>query len=173
MTSRNPAAMPATPEALDARAERLLADHRERLQRIVQRPLKAPAGPAVEPERLEHLLQQAQELYWNELAWEQITADEADRGRLVELMFPGLLAFVDGLLLRESNRDSAAPAIPRPTVVEGVLRFLAGRSVRAWEESGEEAEAERLVTERLIDLVLYRLYAVAVEGTPRLDTDDD
>ena len=165
--------MPSAPDALDARAERLLAEHRERLQRILQRPLRAPAGPAVSPERMEHLTQQAEELYWNELAWEQLTADEADRGRLVELMFPGLLSFVDALLLRETNHDSPAPATPRPAVVERILAFLAGRSVRAQEESGEEAEAERMVTERLIDLVLYRFYSVPVEGTPRLVTGDD
>ncbi|HUH11932.1 MAG TPA: hypothetical protein VMK65_02435 [Longimicrobiales bacterium] len=165
--------MPTAPDALDPRAERLLAEHRERLQRILQHPLRTPAGPPVSAERLAHLCQQAEELYWNELAWEQLTGDEGDHSRLVELMFPGLLAFVDGLLLRETNTDSAAPAMPRPAVVERILQFLAERSVRALEESGEEAEAERLVTGRLIDLVLYRLHSVPVQGTPRLVTDDD
>lgn len=165
--------MASPPDTIDLRVERLLAEHRERLRDILQRPLRLPAGPDVPPERLAHLTQQAEELYWNELAWEQITAEETAGGSaLVEFMFPGFLAFVDGLLLRETSPDSPAPAMPRPRVVEEILRFLAARCVAPDEGEGEESAAERMVTERLIDLVLYRLYSVPVEGTGRLDGAD-
>lgn len=161
------------PETRDLRVERLLADHRDRLHAILQRPLRVPAGPEVPQERLIHLRQQAEELYWNELAWEQLTEEETAGGsRLVEFMFPGFLAFVDGLLLRETNPDSPAPAVPRPRVVEEILRFLGGRCVELAGQDGDDAAAERLITERLIDLVLYRLYSVPVEGTGRLDGAD-
>lgn len=165
--------MPTPSDTIDLRAERLLSEHRHRLRDILQRPLRLPAGPEVPPERLIHLRQQAEELYWNELAWEQITSEESARGsRLVEFMFPGFLAFVDGLLLRETSPDSPAPAVPRPRVVEEILRFLAARCIELEGKEGEESAAERLITERLIDLVLYRLYSVPVEGTGRLDGND-
>lgn len=157
-----------------ARADRLLMRHRERLQRIVQRPLRTPTGPAVSAATLQHLRQQAEELYWNELAWERLTSEETVGGsRLVEFMFPGFLAFVDGLLLRETTPDSPEPARPRPLVVEEVLRFLAGRCVALAEDSRGEAPVERAITGRLIDLVLYRLYALPVEGVERLDAAHD
>ncbi|NIP78683.1 MAG: hypothetical protein GWM90_05545, partial [Gemmatimonadetes bacterium] len=53
----------------------------------------------------------------------------ADSG-LVELTFPGFLAFVEGLLLREVMPDSLAPARPRPEVVEDILAFLAARTMQ-------------------------------------------
>lgn len=165
------------PQTSATSGQRLLAAHRERLESLVQRPLDRPSGPEIPPERRSHLRQQAVELYWNELSWEQITADQMGGGtRLVELMFPGLLAFVDGLLLRETNPDSTAPATPRPEAVEDLLQFLARRCVELEEEVEESASIERLITRRLIDLVLYRLHGVPVEGreldTDRLDVDE-
>jgi len=85
---------------------------------------------------------------------------------LHELMFPGLLAFVRGLLLTEANPDALAPAEPRPEVVEDLLRFLAGRLLEIDEQlardpdSAEQLEAERLATDRLIDLVLHRFHGL-------------
>lgn len=157
--------------------QRLLAAHRQRLESLVEHPLDRPAGPELPADRRAHLRQQAEELYWNELSWEQITADQMGGGsRLVELMFPGLLAFVDGLLLREASPDSSAPAIPRPDAVEDLLDFLARRCVELEDEDEESATVERLITHRLIDLVLYRLHRVSVEGmeldTARLDADE-
>ncbi|MFO7895187.1 MAG: hypothetical protein R6U63_15855 [Longimicrobiales bacterium] len=166
-------------EALD-RGREFLADRRKRLARLIQRPLDPPTGSGdLADDRRAFLLEEAQELYWNELSWEQITEEEglAESG-LVELTFPGFLAFIEGLLLREVMSDSQAPASPRPEVVEDVLLFLATRVVQLQGVDAEESRIERDVTTRLIDLVLYRQHDVDVEeaeqleeGTP-LDTDE-
>ena len=48
------------------------------------------------------LREEAEDLYWNELEWEHITDEEAlEEGPLTTLTFPGFLAYVRGLLLRE------------------------------------------------------------------------
>ena len=75
----------------------------------------------------EYLKGEALDLYWNELEWEHLTDEEAlEEGPLTPLTFPGVLAFVRGLLLHEVMPDSLAPANPRPQVVEDILDFLAG-----------------------------------------------
>jgi hypothetical protein len=111
------------------RAQAYLRQRRARLSRLIQRPLSPPpASGDLEAEHRSFLREEAEELYWNELSWEQVTEEEglADSG-LVELTFPGFLAFVEGLLLREVMPDSLAPASPRPEVVEDILLFLAAR----------------------------------------------
>jgi hypothetical protein len=112
------------------------------------------------------LREEAEELYWNELEWEKLTSEEMRRGgsELVELAFPGFLAFIDGLLLKEVNRDSLAPASPRPEVVEDVLLFLSRRHLELLVETEPALRLEREMTERLIDLVLYRLHGLPVDG---------
>lgn len=141
----------------------LLRRRRDRLSELVGAPLRTPKGPPIAPERRSFLREEAEELYWNELAWEKLTDEEMIGGsELVELTFPAFLSFVDGLLLREVPPDSAATASPRPDVVEDVLAFLAELclDVDRHEEIGP-LEAE--MTSRLIDLVLYRLHGVEVE----------
>jgi hypothetical protein len=144
---------------------------RKRLSRLLQRPL-APPKPSADltEESRRFLLEEAEELYWNELSWEQITEEEglADSG-LVEFTFPGFLAFTEGLLLREVMPDSLAPARPRPEVVEDILHFLAARCVELGSSDGEESRMEREVTQRLIDLVLYRQHGIDVEEVERLE----
>ncbi len=157
-------------EALE-RGQRFLARRRERLARLIQRPLDPPSGRGDLPaDRRRFLLEEAEELYWNELSWEQVTEEEglADRG-LVELTFPGFLAFIEGLLLREVMPDSLAPASPRPEVVEDILLFLAARSMQLEENEEEDSRIEREVTVRLIDLVLYRQHDIDVEEFERLE----
>lgn len=142
-----------------------MARRRQRLARLIQRPLTPPSGSGdLTEERRRFLLEEAEELYWNELSWEQVTEEEglAESG-LVELTFPGFLAFVEGLLLREVMPDSMAPARPRPEVVEDILEFLAARTVQLGRADGEESGIEREVTLRLIDLVLYRQHDIDVE----------
>ena len=159
-----------TREALE-RGRAFLARRRQRLSHLIQRPLTRPTGSdGLSEERRRFLLEEAEELYWNELSWEQVTEEEgiADRG-LVELTFPGFLAFVEGLLLREVMPDSLAPASPRPEVVEDVLLFLATRCVQLAGAEDEEARVEREVTVRLIDLVLYRQHDVDVEEFEQLE----
>ena len=153
-----------TPEALE-RGREFLERRRKRLARLIQRPLDPPAGSGdLEDDRRAFLLEEAEELYWNELSWEQVTDEEGlSESGLVELTFPGFLAFVEGLLLREVMPDSQAPANPRPEVVEDVLLFLATRCVQLEGVDDDEARMEHEVTVRLIDLVLYRQHDVDVE----------
>jgi hypothetical protein len=162
------------------RVDTLVRGRRERLARLLGRPLSEPAGHAspLTPEARRHLVEEAQELYWNELEWENITDEEAsDEGApLSEMAFPGLLAFVRGLLLTEANPDALAPAEPRPQVVEEVLRFL-GRRVLELEDalSGADVEdeerlrAELQMTDRLMDLVLYRFHGLAPRDVERVE----
>ncbi len=159
-----------TPEAVD----RLVASHRRRLARLLQRPVEPPAGSGIGEDRRRYLLEEAEDLYWNELSWEQLTEEEglAESG-LVEFTFPGFLALVEGLLLREAMPDSQAPASPRPEVVEDVLRFLARRHLELEGERDRESAIEREVTRRLMDLVLYRLHDIDVEEVERLEQTPD
>jgi len=126
-------------------------------------------GERLAPERLEYLLKEAEELYWNELAWEELTDEErVSGGPLTELVFPGFLSFVDALMLAPDDFLKATGPAPRPEVVEEILRFLAERHIAATEELGRGADSENLVwaramTGRLIDLVLYRLYGLSRE----------
>jgi hypothetical protein len=146
---------------------RYLRERRARLVRLVGTQLRTPKGPPTTPERMRFLREEAEELYWNELAWEKLTDEEMIGGsELVEYTFPAFLSFVDGLLLREVSADSVAGAEPRPDVVEEVLLFLAGRCLSTDDE--EIGALEREMTSRLVDLVLYRLHGVETAGVNRL-----
>jgi hypothetical protein len=151
--------------------EIFLARRRARLEKVLQNPLVAPRASGVTPARRAFLLEEAEELYWNELEWEKLTEEEMSAGgsELVELTFPGFLAFIDGLLLKQANVDSPVPATPRPEVVEDVLLFLARRCLELLPAQDAQARLERVMTERLIDLVLYRLHDLAVDGVDRLE----
>ena len=141
-----------------------LARRRAHLEHVLQHALVPPRSSGVAEERRQFLLEEAEDLYWNELEWEKLTTEEMRRGgsALVELTFPGFLAFIDGLLLKEVNEDSPAPASPRPEVVEDTLLFLSRRYLELLAETG--AQLEREMTARLIDLVLYRLHGLPVDG---------
>jgi hypothetical protein len=141
-----------------------LARRRARLEQILQSPLVPPRPSGIDAERRKFLLEEAEELYWNELEWENLTSEEMKGGsELVEFAFPGFLAFVDGLLLKEANADSQVPARPRPEVVEDVLLFLSKRHLELLPETNEQSVLEREMSARLIDLVLYRLHGIAVD----------
>jgi hypothetical protein len=128
-----------------------------------------PVGRLAEPlapDRLAYLRHEGEELYWNELVWEELTDEEAiTGGHLTEMVFPALLAFVDGLLVDHVAHDSPAPACPHPDAVEEILLFLGERYAEATAdlESGCDSQKvvwARLMTRRLVDLVLCRLYRV-------------
>jgi hypothetical protein len=146
--------------------EVLLARRRARLEHLLQHPLVPPRPSGLAAERRNFLREEAEELYWNELEWEKLTAEEMRTGgsELVELAFPGFLAFIDGLLLKEVAADSLAPPSPRPEVVEDVLLFLARRYLELLPEQDADRRLERGMVERLIDLVLYRLHGLPVDG---------
>jgi hypothetical protein len=158
--------------------EILLARRRARLERLLQHPLVPPRPSGISEERRRFLLEEAEDLYWNELEWEKLTSEEMRAGgsELVELAFPGFLTFIDGLLLKEVAADSVAPASPRPEVVEDVLLFLARRYLELLPETDAQLRLEREMVERLMDLVLYRLHGIPVDGydpfaLSRLDED--
>ncbi|MCZ6824265.1 MAG: hypothetical protein O7E50_01090 [Gemmatimonadetes bacterium] len=153
------------------RATTLLKGRREKLERALGRPLAVPEparGADLSESEREHLRNAATDLYLNELAWENITDEEQVEGEpLAELAFPGFLAFIQGLLLEQVMPDSLAPANPRPEIVEDVVRFLAERVVALQDGLGgsgdgdaEEEARDLAVTDRLIDLVLFRLHGV-------------
>jgi len=98
-------------------------------------------------------------------------AEEMSQGgsELVENTFPGFLTFIDGLLLKEVHEDSVQPANPRPEVVEEVLMFLSRRCLELLPETSSEAQLERRMTERLIDLVLYRLHGISTDSIDPFD----
>lgn len=146
--------------------EILLARRRARLEHLLQHPLVAPRSSGASPDRRAFLLEEAEELYCAELEWEKLTSEEMSTGgsELVELAFPGFLAFIDGLLLREATARSTVPATPRPEVVEDVLLFLATRVLELLPRSDPQSRLERDMTERLVDLVLYRLHRIPVDS---------
>ena len=148
-----------------------VARRRAHLERILQHPLVSPRSSGLDAERRQFLLEEAEDLYWNELEWEKLTAEEMSQhgSALVEFAFPGFLAFINGLLLKEVNADSTAPATPRPEVVEEILLFLATRVLELLPEQEDQASLEREMTARLIDLVLYRLHNIPVDGIDRFE----
>lgn len=151
-----------------------LARRRARLEKILQTALVPPRSSNIPPDRRQFLREEAEELYWNELEWEKLTAEEMEGGReLVEFTFPGFLAFIDGLLLKEVHVDSPVPANPRPEVVEDVLLFLSTCYLELLPATDAASKLERDMTERLIDLVLYRLHNIAVDRVQfSADSDD-
>jgi hypothetical protein len=167
-----PAPTDAVPSATSRRLhpDVFIARRRARLERLLQHPLVPPRDSGASPAQRRFLLEEAEELYWNELEWEKLTAEEMSKGgsELVELAFPGFLALIDGLLLREASPDSPVPARPRPEVVEDILLFLARRCLELLPDADSQSSLEREMTERLVDLVLYRLHRIPVDGAARL-----
>jgi hypothetical protein len=165
---------------MNDRAGTLLAARRERIERILGRALEAPrpaTGLPLSAEAREYLVGEAQNLYWNDLEWERITDEEAlEQGAIVQLAFPGFLAFIRGLLLHEVMPDSRAPASPRPQVVEDVLGFLARRVVELEEgipsapkDEADAAREELSLTSQLVDLVLYQFHGVGAKDVERIE----
>jgi hypothetical protein len=162
------------------RVATLIRGRRDRLARLLGHPLRTPhqdESPLTSDSR-QHLFEEAEDLYWNELEWEHLTEEEATEGSppLSELTFPGLLAFVRGLLLTHVNPDALAPAEPRPQVVDDVLGFLARRVLGLEEKLAGEVDdearlrGELVMTDRLLDLVLYRYHGLTDDEVERVET---
>jgi hypothetical protein len=164
------AADPGTPQAI-------IETRRARILELLGRPAERVGVGALPlpPERMHFLLKEAEDLYWNELAWEELTDEErVAGGHLTELVFPGFLALVDGLLLETTPAGYDGMPTPRPEVVEEILRFLAERYTRATADLERGADSENLVwaramTSHLIDLVLYRLYRVSSDEREEIE----
>jgi hypothetical protein len=155
-------------------ARSLVEARRNRLQATVGRPLRIPPGSdgdPLEPANRRYLLEEVQELYFNDMEWENLTEEERmEGGPLTELTFPGVLAFVRGLLLTEVRPDALAKAEPRPEVVEDFLDFLASRVValnaeaRAGDGDGpDRAALEHRMTNGLLDQVLMVYHGISPE----------
>lgn len=168
--SRN-AALSGTGQAY---VERRRARLCEGLRRTADDVVAADAEPLT-AERLEFIRRDAEELYWNELSWEELTDEEViPGGHLTEMVFPGFLAFVEGLLVDRVPADALAPARPHPDAVEEILAFLGERYAEATAQIEAGADSQKLVwarhmTARLIDLVLYRLYRLSPAEQERLE----
>ncbi|TVP42343.1 MAG: hypothetical protein EA350_16240 [Gemmatimonadales bacterium] len=159
---------------------KLLAERRERLLTTTGRALRIPESDEkvpLTPEVRRYLFEEAVELYWNDLEWENVTQEERmEGGPLPELTFPGFLAYVRGLLLTRVQPDSLAPASPRPQVVEDLLVFLAGRLLDLHEEvregtpiDGDRAALEHRMTDGLLDRVLMTYHGIQAEDAGMLD----
>lgn len=176
---RTPFDLPEVMSRANAIAE-LLEERRERLLASTGRPLRIPESDdevPLTPERRRYLFEEAVELYWNDLEWENVTQEERmEGGPLPELTFPGFLAYVRGLLLAEVRPDSLAPASPRPQVVEDLLVFLAGRLLDLQEEvregspsDGDRAALEHRMTDGLLDRVLMTFHGIQAEDAGILE----
>jgi hypothetical protein len=157
----------------------LLEERRERLITSTGRSLRIPESDTrvpLTPDRRRYLFEEAVELYWNDLEWENVTEEERmEGGGLPELTFPGFLAYVRGLLLTRVQPDSLAPASPRPEVVEDLMGFLAGRLVDLEEEvreagtDGDDAALEFRMTDGLLDRVLMTYHGIQPEDVGILE----
>jgi hypothetical protein len=158
-------------------AARTLVEERVRsLRRLLDRQLD-PDDIVVRPTAAasrRHLFEEACDLYWNELNWEQLTDEEriAD-GELTEMVFPGLLALVDALLPRSENGEPDRDREHRD-VAHDFLLWLAGRLVELRstrpedDEDRERIRTEIQVTDDLVDLVSCRLFCLTDEETGRI-----
>lgn len=158
----------------------LVQERRRHLQEVIGRSLRTPAGtpePPLSSEQRTHLLEELQELYWNDLEWENVTEEERmEGGGLPELTFPGVLALVRGLLLREVMSDAATGPAPRPEVVEDFLVFLADRVLELRDsasgepgEEGDRAALELRMTEALLDRTLLEFHRLSPEDVGTLE----
>lgn len=158
-------ALPTGDRAEDARA--LIRERRAALGRAVRRELgPLAAGEATRPESRSYLFEEACELYLNELSWEEITDEErVDDGALTEMVFPGLLAFLNALL----PGDGAEGPQDHRDVVHDFLLWLAARRLTLREaEPVDGPERLRLrheaaIADDLIDLVLALAYGLDEE----------
>jgi hypothetical protein len=119
------------------------------------------------PEVRRHLFEEACELYWNELSWEEITDEElVGDGELTEMVFPALLALIDAFLPRSANGEPDRDREHRD-VTHDFLNWLAARLVELRtavpdsEADRERIRRERTVTDELIDLVAFRLCSLS------------
>lgn len=158
-------------------AQPYVESRRARILEAADRPLApvAPDADRLPAERLAFFRREAEELYWNELAWEELTDEElVAGGHLTEMVFPGVLAFVEGLLVERAPADSLAPARPHPDAVEEILAFLGERCAELTARLEAGADSQRVVWARsmtchLVDLVLYRLYGLSAAERERLE----
>jgi hypothetical protein len=148
-----------------------------RLGTIIQRVgREMPPHPPLErtpEEQYRHLYEETRELYENELAWEEESGEEAtDSGALVALVFPGTLALIDALVTSHAPSEEGEGG-PHRDVVAEFMEWLSARllQLRSGELRGSATDRAREadLTDRLIDLVLYRYCGLTTAEVERLD----
>jgi len=126
------------------------------------------------PDSRRHLFEEACELYWNELNWEQLTDEEVyAEGELTEMVFPGLLTLIDALLPRADNgepdRDREYRDVAHDFLLWVAQRLVELRTTQPEDDSDRERlRRERTITDELVDLVAYRLYCLTEQEIERL-----
>ena len=120
-----------------------------------------------------HLLEESQQLYENELAWEEETGEESTgEGAVVALVFPGTLALVDALVTSHAPTELGEGG-PHRDVVASFLVWLSERlsDLRSGRIRGSATDRakEADLTDRLIDLILHRYCGLSVSEVERLD----
>ncbi len=142
-------------------------------QRVGRRVLPHPPAERTPADQHNHLLEEALQLYENELAWEEETGEEStEDGTVVALVFPGTLALVDALVTSHPPSDRGEGGPHRDVVVSFAawlserLRKLRSGQIRG---SATDRAKEVDLTDRLIDLVLYRYCGLRAEEIERLD----
>jgi len=121
----------------------------------------------------QHLFEEAQQLYENELAWEEETGEEStESGSVVALVFPGTLALVDALLTSHATSELGEGG-PHRDVVAHFLEWLSDRLLKLRSGQIHASATERAkevdLTDRLIDLVLHRYCELSDDEMDRLD----
>ena len=161
---------------LDVAARMLIQERLRGVRKSVGRDL-TPVDIVLNPSRpaeRRHLFEEACELYWNELNWEELTDEEiVDGGELTEMVFPGLLAFVDALLPKAGNGEPDRDREHRD-VAHDFMLWLGARLCELRDARSADPDArlrsrrEALITDELIDLVAYRLYSLDGQEIERL-----
>lgn len=153
----------------------IIGDRLRTIARAVDRELPSyPPAARTPPEQHDHLLEEAKQLYDNELSWEEKTGEEStDIGVVAALVFPGTLALMDALLSSQAQGEDAESG-DRRDVVASFARHLATRlfQLRSGQSGGSATERAKQVdlTDRLLDLVLYRYCGLSGEEIERLDS---
>jgi hypothetical protein len=158
--------------ALEERRERLLTSTGPAL-RIPESDTTVP----LTPERRRHLFEEAVELYWNDLEWENITEEERmEGGPLPELTFPGFLAYVRGLLLTQVRPIPWPRPRPGPRWWRtcwgswpGACWTWRRRFARGPPSTATGAALEFRMTDGLLDRVLMTYHGIQAEDAGILD----
>ncbi len=135
--------------------------------------LPHPAAERTPEEQHRHLLEETQQLYENELTWEEETGEEStDSGSVVSLVFPGTLALIDALVTTHDPSERGEGGAHRD-VVASFLEWLADRLLRL-RSGGLHGSAtirakEVDLTDRLIDLVMHRYCGLSAAEIERLE----
>lgn len=167
----------ALPEGERAEEARELLEERLEPVRALADGRSAPIGDRegnTRPESRSYLFEEACELYLNEMNWEELTEEEkVGDGELTEMVFPGLLAFVDALVPGPAG-VGGDPSRDHPDVVRDFLLWLAARlrDLRSYrgdsDHARERARHEAAITDDLLDLVAGRLYGLSPEELERV-----